>query len=159
KFNVSSSLPIEWIYLYHNTCYTDVPSQDGFLFKQYSQWTNVVSRNNIFAGTAYAFESWDVPNPVDFDYDDLYTTRAATRLAWGGIRYDSLTGFSSGTGQETHGVSVLPGFVDPMARDFYLRSDSGLLDRATLLPGVNDGYLNGGPDIGALEYGMKAVAV
>ena len=86
KFNVSSSLPIEWVYLYHNTCFTAVPGQDGFLFKQYSKWTNVISRNNIFAGTDYALESWDTPNPVDFDYDDLYTTQGPLKFAWGSGR-------------------------------------------------------------------------
>jgi len=51
KFNVDSPLPIDWVYIYHNTCYTSVSGQPGFLFKDYSNWNNIISRNNIFAGT------------------------------------------------------------------------------------------------------------
>jgi hypothetical protein len=156
KFNVSSSLPIEWVYLYHNSCFTDVAGQDGFLFKQYSKWTNVISRNNIFSGTAYALDNWDTPNPASLDYDDLYTTRSNQRFAWGSARYDTIAAFAAGTGQETHGLSVPPGFVNSAGRDFYLNGNSGLIDRGVVIPGVNDMFMDTGPDIGVFEFGARA---
>jgi hypothetical protein len=159
KFNVSSSLETEWVYLYHNTCFTDVPGQPGFLFKEYSNWTNVISRNNVFAGTAYALENWETPNPVDLDYDDLYTTHTAPRFSWGSVRYDTVGDFAVATGQEAHGISVPPGFVDAAAHDFYPAADSALIDRALALPGINDDPLGSAPDIGAWEFGMEAEGV
>jgi hypothetical protein len=159
KFNVGSTLPIEWVYLYHNTCATDVPGQDGFLFKQYSNWTNVVSRNNNFAGTRYALESWSTENPVDFDFDNLYSSDPGLAIAWAGARYDSVAGFALATGQERHGRSVAPGFVSPATRDYYLRPDSDLIDQGVVIPGINDDYLGGAPDLGAFEFGMQAQAV
>ncbi len=35
KFNVNSSLSTNWVYLYHNSCFSDNPADDGFLFKNY----------------------------------------------------------------------------------------------------------------------------
>ena len=160
KFNVSSSLPIQWVYLYHNTCTTSVPEQAGFWFKQFSNWTNVTSRNNIYAGTAYALISDAVfMGAVDFDYDCLFTTKAAPVIRWGGLTYNSLAQFAVGTGQETHGVSNQPVFIDPFAQDWYLPAGSALIDRAVLIPGVNDDYLGAAPDIGALEHGMQATRI
>ena len=159
KFNVTSSLNIEWVYLYHNTCSTDATGQNGFLFKQYSRWTNVVSRNNIFAGTRYALESWSGINPVDFDYDDLFTTDPSRFLRWAGVAYSSLSDFSQATGLETHGLSVPPAFLDPSHGDFYLRSDSPVVDRGCLIPGINSAFLGAAPDVGACEQGMEAVSV
>jgi hypothetical protein len=159
KFNVSSSLRIEWVYLYHNTCVTETPGQDGFLFKQYSNWTNIVSRNNIFAGTRYALESWSNVNPVDFDFDDLLTAQAPPVISWVGSRYGSVALFAAATGHETHGLAFPPRFVNPAAQDYYLHADSPLIDRAVLIPGVSDDYVGAGPDVGAFEFGMQAKAI
>ena len=157
KFNVSSSLPIQWVYLYHNTCYTAVPGQHAFWFKQYSNWTNVISRNNIFSGTDYALESQsNVANSVDFDYDAFFTTKAAPVITWGGVRYNTLGQFAAAVGEETHGIWAMPAFIDPAVYDYYLRTNSALIDKGVSIPGINDDPLRAAPDIGALEFGMEA---
>jgi hypothetical protein len=157
KFNVSSSLAIEWIYLYHNTCITAVPDQHGFWFKQYSNWTNVISRNNIYGGTDYALENQaNAPNAVDFDYDCLYTTKSPPLIRWAGANYNSLNQFATATTQETHGVTNQPVFLNPAVRDYYLPANSPLIDKGISMPGINDDPLGPAPDIGALEQGMEA---
>ncbi len=157
KFNVSSSFTTDWIYLYHNTCFTAVAGQPGFLFKEYSNWHNVVSRNNIYAGTVNALESWPSPNPVDFDYDGLYTTASGKLINWAGANYTTLAAFSTATGQEAHGIAGYPGFVDTGAGDFHLPATSPLVDKGIAIPGINDGFGGSGPDIGCFERGVNAV--
>jgi hypothetical protein len=157
KFNVNSSLTIDWVYLYHNTCYTDVANQDGFLFKQYSNWNNIISRNNIFAGTDYALDSWSAQNPVDFDYDDLFTTRSGRLASWAGSNYATLAAFSSATGQETHGLNTDPGFANPGSGDYSLGDSSKLIDKGVPIPGINDLFAGNAPDIGCFEHGVSAV--
>ena len=160
KFNVSSSLPIQWVYLYHNTCTTVVPGQHGFWFKQYSNWTNVISRNNIYAGTGYALESQaGVTDTVDFDYDCLFTTKAPPVIRWAGVNYNSLAQFAAATGEESHGITNQPVFLNPAAHDYYLPANSALIDKGTVIPGINDDWLGIGPDIGALEHGMEAESI
>jgi hypothetical protein len=151
KFNVSSPLPINWVYLYHNTCRTNAAEQSAFLFKQYSNWTNVVSRNNIYAGTDYAMLSSSSTNPVDFDYDDLYTSKSGSRIYWEGTRYVDIASFCSATSQECHGVSVAPEFADTASYDFRLVMGNGCIDKGCLVPGVNNEYGGAAPDLGAVE--------
>jgi hypothetical protein len=157
KFNVSSSLPIQWVYLYHNTCWTTVPNQHGFWFKQYSNWTNVISRNNIYAGTDYALESQaDVAKTVDFDYDCFFTIKAQPVIHWASSHFNSLVDFAAARGQETHGATNQPVFLAPALQDFYLPAGSPLVDQGAFIPGINDDYLGAAPDMGALENGMEA---
>jgi hypothetical protein len=157
KFNVSSSLPIEWIYLYHNTCVTAVPGQHGFWFKQYSNWTNVISRNNIFGGTDYALESSaNVTNTVDFDYDCFFTTKSAPVISWGGANFNSLSQFAAARGEEAHGVTNQPIFLNAAAHDYYLPTNSPLIDKGAIIHGINDDWFGAAPDLGALEHGMQA---
>jgi hypothetical protein len=151
KFNVGSDLTIDWVYLYHNTSYTSVAGQPGFLFKQYSNWNNIISRNNIYAGTEYALESSSNQNPVDFDYDNLYTTASGKLVRWSGSTYNTLSAFSNATGQERHGFNQNPKFVDP-SNDFHLSAGSPLIDTGVVIPGVNDDYSGAKPDIGRYEY-------
>jgi parallel beta-helix repeat protein len=157
KFNISSSLAIEWIFLYHNTCITSVPGQYGFWFGPYSKWTNVISRNNIYAGTDYALENQTtVPNTADFDYDCLHTTKSPPVIRWAGVNYNSLNQFAAATTQETHGVTNQPVFLNPAAHDYYLPANSPLIDKGISIPGINDDPVGPAPDIGALEQGMEA---
>ncbi len=159
KFNHGYDVDTDHVFLYHNTCHTSVPGQDGFLFKEYCRWTNMISRNNIYAGTDHALENWDTPNPVDFDYDDVYTTNAQVFIEWGSGSYATLPAFSAATGQESHGRALPPGFVDAGAGDFRLQSSSGLIDRGCPLPGFNDDYAGAAPDIGAIEFQPVARAI
>jgi hypothetical protein len=157
KFNVTSTMTIDWIYLYHNTCFTSVAGQPGFLFKQYSNWNNVISRNNIYAGTGNALESWSTQNPVDFDYDGLYTNASGKLVSWANVNYTALPAFSNATGQEAHGIVGYPAFVDTAAGDFHLSQTSPLVDKGVVITGINDNYLDNGPDIGCFERGAASV--
>jgi hypothetical protein len=152
KLNVDSELSTNWVFMYHNTCYTDIPEQSAFVFKQYSKWNNVISRNNIYAGTKYAMESRPLPNPVDFDYDNLYTTHNTIYAEWHNTDYDTLEELSAATGQETNGFSVDPNFVGAINGDYRLNSDSELIDKGIIIHGINDEYGGIAPDIGAYEY-------
>jgi hypothetical protein len=151
KLNVTTSFQTQFVYLYHNTCYTDVPGQNGFLFKNYSNWVNVVSRNNIYVGTDYALESQSSPNPVDFNFDNLTSTHASRFVRWLGVGYSTLNAFSEAVGQEKRGFSVDPLFSDAVGGDFSLRAESPLVDAALRIPGVNDDFVGAGPDVGAVE--------
>jgi hypothetical protein len=153
KFNVESDLTTSWVYLYHNTCHTSVAGQPGFLFKEYCDWRNVVSRNNIFAGTEYALESWPEENPVDFDYDGLYTSASGTFIEWADAKYAALEAFTGKSGQEAHGVAADPKFVDAPAGNFHLSEASPLIDKGVAIPNVNDGFAGRAPDIGCFESG------
>jgi hypothetical protein len=152
KFNVSSDLSTDWVYLYHNTCFTNVEGQDGFLFKQYSDWHNVISRNNIYAGTNYVLESWSDQNPVDFDYDNLFTTHDTWFIKWQGNNYNTVAEFYTGTAQEEHGISNYPDFVDTASGNYHLNKTSLLIDKGIIIPGINDSFYNDAPDIGCYEY-------
>jgi len=157
KFNVSSPLSIDWVYLYHNTCYTSVAGQPGFLFKEYSNWDNIISRNNIYAGTGNAFESWPTQNPVDFDYDGLFTNTTGKLVIWANVNYPTVAGFFAASGQEQHGIAGDPRFVDAAAGDFHLSAQSPLADKGVLIPGINDDFRDSGPDIGRFERGAAGV--
>jgi hypothetical protein len=155
KFNVESDLATAWVYIYHNTCYTAAAGQPGFLFKEYSGWSNVISRNNIFAGTDYAFESWPDSNPVDFDYDALYTSASGRLFDWAGAKFATVAAFSAKTGQETHGIAGDPKFAGSSAADFHLSEGSPLVDKGVAVPNINDGFAGKGPDTGCFEYGSS----
>lgn len=148
-----------WVYLYHNTCVTDGPGLDGFLFNYYWwYWTNIVSRNNIFMGTAYALRNVNEQCPIDFDYDDLYTRDSRRFAQWNQAAYNNLAAFSAATGQERHGFSVDPRFVS--SGELRLRPDSPLIDRGVRIPGINDNFSGSAPDIGAFEaFGAAPVAL
>jgi len=159
KFNVSSRLPTRWVFLYHNTCTTSVPGQDGFLFKQYSKWSDVISRNNVYAGTGYALQSWSKENPVDFDYDVIFTTSDRDFVRWVRKRYGSLEAFARDTGQEEHGLQGDPGLSDPKGGDYSLSGRSPCIDRGVVIPGFNDAFAGKAPDVGAFEFpsGMPTI--
>lgn len=155
KFNVNSSLPIRWVYLYHNTCHTRHPAQNAFLFKAYSNWTDIVSRNNIYSATGYAMESWSGTNPVSFDFDNLHTTDTARFASWGGVKAASLAAFQQLSGQEMKGLSEDPLFVDSPGGVITLHPDSPMIDAGVRIPGVNDHFLGTAPDMGASEFALS----
>jgi hypothetical protein len=146
-----------WVYLYHNTCVTTNPDLDGFVFNYYWwYWTNIVSRNNIYAGTRHALANVNEACPVDFDYDNLFTTDPSRFVQWFPNRYASLAALTAGTGQERHGLSVEPRFEG--RGDFRLRPHSPLIDRGVRIPGLNDQFLGAAPDIGAFEMAAAPFA-
>ena len=155
KFNVNSSFSTNWVYLYHNTSFSDIPACDGFLFKDYSDWHDVISRNNIYAGASYAFDNWSAVNPIDFDYDDLYTTHATKHFYWNGSTYNSLATFSAATTQEINASVADPDFVSIPGADFHLALTSTIIDKGCIINGFNDNYNGLKPDIGKYESGLS----
>ena len=115
----------------------------------------IYARNNVWAGTNYALNNYNETQPIDFDYDDLYTTNPDEFVYWGSgpnRHMHDLVTFQALTGQEPHGLNVEPGFADAGSGDYTLDPTSGLIDSGVLIPGINDDYVGTGPDIGAFEY-------
>lgn len=149
------------MYLFHNTCDAVLAGNNGIYIKAPGTWENIVVRNNIWSGTLYALNNYNETQPVDFDYDDLYTTDHDEFVYWGSgpdrHMHDLLT-FQTLTGQELHGLNVVPGFADPDSGDYRLDPESKLIDAGVVLAGINDDYFGAAPDIGAFEFACSADA-
>jgi hypothetical protein len=154
KFNVDSALTTNWVYLYHNTSFSDIPACDGFSFKNYSNWYDVISRNNIYAGASYALSSYSASNPINFDYDDLYTSNPTKHFYWNGINYTTLALFSAASGQEANAKVVNPSFTSIATTDFTLSPTSLLIDQGQIINGFNNNFVGAKPDIGKFEFGQ-----
>ena len=150
---ISMLATTDWVFLYHNTSFSDIPACDGFLFKNYSNWNNIISRNNIYMGANYALNNQSTTNPVSFDYDNLYTTHSSKLLYWSGTTYNSLSAFTASTSQEANAIVANPAFVSIPNLDFQLSTSSPAIDRAMVIPGFNDGFNGLSPDMGKYEYG------
>ncbi len=153
KFNsgYSESGPI---YLFHNTSDAYYPENSGIHIKSPGTWKNIYSRNNIWSGTDYAINNNNAGQPLDFDYDLLYTIMANELVYWGDgpdRHMRDLATFRNLTGQELNGFSYAPGFTDPASGDYTLSSGSPLIDKGLIIPGINDGYAGTAPDTGAFE--------
>lgn len=139
------------MYLFHNTADAVRPNNPGFALKSPGTWQMIVTRNNTWTGTGYAIENANTSQPLDFDYDNLWTS--GPEIAWwGGTHYGTMAAFRSGTGLETHGVSVAPGFAGAAGGDYTLGPTSNLIDKGVAIPGINDGYTGSAPDLGAYEF-------
>ncbi len=139
------------MYLFHNTSDAALPDNNGIYIKAPGSWDLIYARNNIWSGTAYALNNYNTGQPVDLDYNDLWTSSGGDLVRWDGTRYATLTDFSDATGQEIHGISVIPDFTDVTAGDYTLNTGSDLIDRGLAIPGINDDYIGAAPDIGAFE--------
>jgi len=143
------------MYLFHNTSDAALPGNNGIDIRAPGTWATIYARNNIWSGTDYALNNYNETQPIDFDYDDLYTTNPEEFVYWGSgpdRHMHDLPTFQLLTGQEPHGISVEPGFVDPTAGDYALGSDSDLIDAGVAIPGINDDYSGSAPDMGAFEH-------
>ncbi|MFI5168196.1 MAG: right-handed parallel beta-helix repeat-containing protein [Thermoanaerobaculales bacterium] len=60
-------------------------------------------------------------------------------------------------GVEATGVTGNPRFVDATGNDFSLLAGSPMIDKGVVVPGITDGYVGSGPDIGAYERGGSEV--
>ena len=143
------------MYLFHNTCDAALPGNNGLYVKAPGTWSLIYARNNVWAGTDYAIHNYNEAQPIDLDYDDLYTSRTDEFVYWGSgsdRHMRDLATFQSLTGQEPHGLDVAPGFADAAGGDYALAPTSSLIDAGVLIPGINDDYVGTAPDIGAFEY-------
>ncbi|CAG0926821.1 hypothetical protein TFLX_00218 [Thermoflexales bacterium] len=143
------------MYLFHNTADAALPDNNGFVIHSPGTWQAIIARNNIWAGTNYALYNANPTQPLDLDYDDLYTTRSGELAYWDELsdrHLNTLAELRMQTGQEMHGFNVLPGFADAASGDYTLAPSSTLIDKGLYLPGINPGYVGAAPDIGAFEY-------
>lgn len=46
-------------------------------------WEKIISIINIWAGANYAFNDYNTSQPIDFDYDDMYTSNPDEFIYWG----------------------------------------------------------------------------
>jgi hypothetical protein len=143
------------MYLFHNTADAALPDSSGIDIESPGTWKMIYARNNIWSGTEFALSNANPDQPLDFDYDDLYTTLANELVWWDGLpdhHLRTLAAFQTATGQETHGLNVIPGFADAADGDYALDSSSDLMDAGVVIPGINEGYVGAAPDVGAFEY-------
>jgi parallel beta-helix repeat protein len=140
------------MYLFHNTADAVLSGNNGLYVKWPGTWALLYARNNVWAGTDYALNNYNTSQPIDLDYDDLWNGDGGDLVRWDGASYDTLAAFIAATGQETHGLSVDPGFADAAGGDYTLDPTSGLIDAGVVIPGINDDYVGAAPDVGAYEY-------
>ncbi len=146
------------MYLFHNTADAALPGNDGLDIKSPGSWTMIYARNNVWAGTEYALSNANPDQPLDLDYDDLYTSLPGELAWWAGLpdrHLNSLAELQTATGQELHGFNVEPGFADAASGDYGLSPDSPLIDAGLLIPGINADYAGTAPDVGAFEYAVQ----
>ena len=136
-----------------------------------AMWRNAIFRNNLFLGTAYAFEFTTVADGGfrDFDYNAWGTTRSVGSpsdpyFKWNNVRYARLPDLQA-IGVETHGVAaqfshlanaVLPPSwniaASPGSRDLRLVPGAPQVNAGLALPNLNDAFvIDGLPDLGAFE--------
>jgi uncharacterized repeat protein (TIGR01451 family) len=139
-----------------------------------AMWRNAIFRDNLFLGTAYAFEFTTVPDEGfrDFDYNAWGTTRAVGSpsdpyFKWNNQRYSRLPDLQA-IGVELHGVAAsfsnlidaaLPASwdqdVSPGSRDLRLAPGAPEIDAGTTIPNLDDAFDPAGePDLGAFEFGQ-----
>jgi hypothetical protein len=140
------------MYLLHNTCDAAQADAAGLWIGSPGAWELIHARNNIWSGTSYALKNKNLGQPVSLDYDDVWNGDSGDLVLWGDTEYATLAAFTAATGQEPHGLSVVPGFADAPTGDYSLDPASGLIDAAAVIPGINDDYVGSAPDIGAFEY-------
>jgi hypothetical protein len=141
--------------LLHNTADAALPGNSGICVKEPGTWDVIYARNNVWAATEYALSNANPGQPLDLDFDDLYSSLPGELAWWAGLpdrHLNTLAELQSATGQESHGHNVEPGFADAASGDYSLDPTSLLIDAGSILPGINDDFVGSGPDVGALEY-------
>lgn len=142
------------IYLAHNTADAALPDNDGFEIRSPGSWPTLWSRNNIWSGTRFALSNANPSQPLDFDWDDLFTTDPDELVWWDGLadrHLETLAELRSVTGQELHGVREAPAFVSAATGDYRLAPGATLIDAGIAIAGINDGFSGSAPDLGAFE--------
>jgi len=148
-------------FLYHNNFVTTVRKTDRYSerdsvngISNSGPYHNLTFRNNIIQGTNYAFCDWrdEPPTGLDMDYDCLMSTHPKHFFMIDQRRFANLAELRKAKGLETRGLNVNPRFVNIEAGDLRLRPDSPLIDKALVLPNINDDFVGRGPDIGAYEF-------
>ncbi len=152
-FKVSNDSSGE-VLLYHNTCFTDRPEQNGMNVSGYFE--NMTFYNNIIRGTKYAVEMSQTVGLNQVDYNNFFTTRTdGPAIKWNDVRYDTVVDWCSETGMQCHGTGGDPGITGNNA--FALTARSTNIDAGIAIPGINDNFSGSAPDIGFLEFGRTEI--
>lgn len=139
------------IYLFHNTVDAALVGR-GILIAEPASWTLLLARNNIWMGSKRFAIEYDADDLIDFDYDNLLVNGLTSIVQWRGTKYTSLPDFTQATGQERHGLNVVPQFAAPQYGNYHLLPSSQLIDAGVVIPGINNNFWGSAPDIGAFEY-------
>lgn len=154
-FKFNSGYPQSGVmYLFHNTADAVYPGNNGFDIKSPGSWQLIYARNNIWAGTEYALQNANPDQPLDLDYDNLYTSLPGEFAWWDDLpdrHLNTLAEFQAATGLELHGSNLEPDFSDSAHGDYTLPEGSNMVDKGMAIPGINDGFAGGAPDLGAFE--------
>lgn len=155
------------VYFMHNTCDVGVNGR-GFYLQQplaQSSWANVLARNNIFYVESDEHVLWvRGTDKVDLDYDNYFSAQTFTarqdRPNYG-IYYNMqevaqhILGDTNDSTSfiETHGYELNPttSWRNEAAHDYRLLPSSNMTDKGVYVPGVNDGFSEAAPDLGAFE--------
>lgn len=142
---VYDPIPSGPMFLFHNT------SDGGININEDTIWPLVTFRNNILLSDGTSVNN-QVDDPLDFDYDVVYSRLGQSLFDWKDTSYYSLADVCAAQGQECHGLQVLPTFADIANGDYGLTAKSPPIDKGIFIPGINDRYAGAAPDIGAFEY-------
>ncbi|HHG83759.1 MAG TPA: T9SS type A sorting domain-containing protein, partial [Bacteroidetes bacterium] len=156
KFNVSDEPPSGEIFIYHNTATTAEPLQAALSISNHSLWKDAVILNNIWQGTSYGFYHWlDNTNRLPFTHNyDLMFSSSDTIVLFDGMEYLTVAAYFNATGLCANCLKGDPLFVNFTTGDLHLTSGSPAIDQGILIPGINEGYVNAAPDMGAYEFGL-----
>ncbi len=139
---------------YHNTFWSNFQNVNGM--EMINPVQNAVLRNNIFQVNGSAiYEVRQGSRGHDWNYDNLYTLQNP-RIKWENVDYAGLPELCAATGLECNGLDDLPGWTNASVGDFTLLPNSPDIDRGILIPGINDRFTGGAPDIGAFESQFAA---
>ena len=145
------------VFIYHNTFWGENPSASVMEFINPSY--NSTARNNIFQGRGYGVKA--MPKGLtghNWGNDNWYVSPPLNvpRFIWENVNYASLAKLCAATGLECNGYDNPSGLTNPSGRDFTLLASSPNIDRGVLIPGINDNFTGGAPDVGAYEFVVDA---
>ncbi len=112
----------------------------------------LLTNNILVSNGAPIYHLANVPDTVRIDRD-LAWNRAGRSIAWvaGHGSVQAWPAFRALTGFEATGLHADPAFDPASGVDRRLLPDSPAIDAGVALPGLTDGYLGSGPDIGRWE--------
>jgi hypothetical protein len=169
KMHVSNWPVTSGFLLFHNTC---LKARMPWVVYSANDVVNVVSRNNLFIGTAanYAMEFTPKMVDCDFDYDGFGGGPFPQFAKWNNVRYDTFQDFVAKSPIEHHAVLLDPltlfasGVKAPSdvkvqqrveVNDLRLSPNSSAVDAGEVIPNINDGFRGKAPDLGAYEAGEE----
>jgi len=143
------------MYLLHNTSYA-AGGLNPCGAKGVLTWDCLYSRNNLYYTTSSG--RWGAglvvdtaSGPVDMDYDNYFRAARDPLGQWNGGDAKTLAELQAASGQQKHGLSADPKFLDPAEGQFTLQPGSPMIDAGVHIPGINDDYKGKAPDVGAFE--------